>query len=437
MLLHVDVVSHRRYLIAQMDREQKLFLLIRCIPDAALVQSRPPVRIVLVVDTSSSMREEIDEGGTKLERAVQYSKALVDDPRLEPTDQIAVVQFDSDSRILLGLTPVHRRQEIHRSIDRLKEHDGGTMMSDGLRNATSMLSGEPVETVKRVVVLTDGWTFDEDECLKVASSLGDQNAPLIPMGVGDEYNHELLERMADDTGGRPYHLRKMTDFQSYMNEELSASIREVVTNLRVSVSAVKGVKLDRLTRIHPGVAEIRRALQPYALGNIRTGDATDYVAELTIGGSSRPPSKARLAQLGFSFEVPEMGRHEELPPRDLWVTFTEDQRASALTEPTVMDAIKKRNVDQLVQQAVRHATVDAAQAGQTLQQAISMTQRSGNTQATLLLQSAVQELERTGTLSAETQRTVRLGTKTRTMRGSSVDAATGISEEEIRKRSGT
>jgi Ca-activated chloride channel family protein len=436
-MLHVDVISHRQYLMARMDNEQKLFVLIRCIPDAALMHSRSPIRIVLVVDTSSSMREEIEDGVTKLERAVQYAKALVDDPRLEPTDQMAVVQFDSDSRTLLGLTPVDRRQEIHRSMDRLEQHDGGTMMAVGLRNATSILSGEPVETVKRVVVLTDGETFDEAECLRVASSLADRNAPLIALGVGDEYNHELLARLADDTGGRPYHLTEMADFQSSMNEELNASIGEVVTNLRVSVSGVKGVALDRLTRIHPGVAEVQRARQPYALGNIRAGDSTDYVAELTISGSPRPPSRARLAQVGFSFEVPGLRRHEELPPRDLWVTFTDDARASAQTEPTVMEAVKKRNVDQLVQQAVRQATVDAEQAGQTLQQAIGMTERSGNTQATLLLQSAVQELERTGTLSAETQRTVRLGAKTRTMSGSSGAAATGISEEEIRKHSGT
>ena len=436
-MLHVDVIPHRQHLKARTDSDQKLFVLIRCVPDAALGGERSPIRIVLVVDTSSSMREQIAEGGTKLDRAVQYAKALVDDPRLEPTDQLAVVQFESASRTLLGLTPVARRHDIHRSIDLLADHNGGTMMAKGLENAASILSGEPVETVKRVVVLTDGETFDEEECVRVASSLGDRNAPLITFGVGDKYNDELLARLADDTGGRAYHLNEMAEFRTYMNEELSASIREVVTNLRVSVSGVRGVALDRLTRIHPGVAEIRREHQPYALGNIRAGDATDFIAELTIGGILRPPSRARLAQVGFSFEVPALGRHRELPPSDLSVTFTDDERASAQIEPTVMAAVQKRNLDQLVREAVRQATVDARRAGRTLQQAMAMTQRTGNTHATLLLQGALDEIEHTGTLSAETQRTVRLGAKTRTMSGSSPSAATDMSEEEIRKRSGT
>ncbi len=144
-----------------------------------------------------------------------------------------------------------------------------------------------------------------------------------------------------------------------------------------------------------------------------------------------------MAQVGFSFEVPALGRHEEVPPSDLSVTFTNDERASTQIEPTVMAAVQRRNVDQLVQEAVRQATVDARRAGRTLQQAMAMTQRIGNTQATLLLQGALDEIEQTGTLSAETQRTVRLGAKTRTMSGSSPAAATGMSEEEIRKRSGT
>ena len=381
------------------------------------------------------MQDRIEDGVTKLQRAMQAAKALVDDRRLEQTDQVAVVQFDTDSRPLLGLTPVSQREQIHRSIDRLAEHGGGTLMAKGLRSARSVLSQEPPETVKRVIVLTDGETFDEDECLSIAPSFGDRNAPLISLGVGDEYNHELLARMADLTGGRAYDLKQMADFEQCMDEELVASIREVVTNLRVSVSAVKGLKLDRLTRVHPGVAEVPTERQPYLLGNIRKGDSTNFVAELTVAGVARPPSRARLAQVAFSFEVPAKGRHEELPPQALWVTFTDDEDAAAQIDPTVLEAIQQRNVDHLVQQAVHQATMDAGQARRTLQQAIGMTQKLGNGQATQMLEGAMQELDRTGTLSAKTQKTVRLGTKTQTMSGSGAGAV-GISEEQIRKHSG-
>ena len=66
-----------------------------------------------------------------------------------------------------------------------------------------------------------------------------------------------------------------------------------------------------------------------------------------------------------------------------------------------------------------------------------MTQRLNNPRATQLLQSALNELNQTGTISAETRRTLRAGGRTMTMKsGKTAPLEGGLSEEEIRRITG-
>jgi Ca-activated chloride channel family protein len=83
------------------------------------------------------------------------------------------------------------------------------------------------------------------------------------------------------------------------------------------------------------------------------------------------------------------------------------------------------------------ATVDAGRARQTLQVARNMTQKLGNAGMTQMLDNALNELNKTGTISANTGRTVALGGRTQTMKAGATAQAEGLpSEEEIRKLTG-
>jgi Ca-activated chloride channel family protein len=91
----------------------------------------------------------------------------------------------------------------------------------------------------------------------------------------------------------------------------------------------------------------------------------------------------------------------------------------------------------MIQEAVRLSTVDAGKAKQTLQIACGMTMRVGNSAMTQVLTKTIDELERTGSISKETAKTVYLGSKTRTVRlGGAPSIAGGLTDEEIRKRTG-
>jgi Ca-activated chloride channel homolog len=350
---------------------------------------------------------------------------------------VTLIHFDDAAATLLPLTPLSNKQAAHAAVDSLRKHSGGTHMGKGMHCALEELKTLPADTAKRVILLTDGKTFDEEQCTELAPRFSDTNTPLITVGIGEEYNDDLMQELADRTQGRPYHLQRMDQLREILDAEVGSSVREVVTDLQASVSMVRGVQVDGLSRIYPSLAEVKLDEQPYRLGNIAAGDFTVFMLELTVSGLERPASRARIAQVGLVGHAPGLGRRDELPPQDLFIDFTTDEAAVAAVDAEVLGYVQQKNVDHMVRQAVRQATVDAGKARQTLQVAAGMTQKLGNRAVTQMLENALDELNRTGTLSAGTRKTVAVGGRTQTMKPGATRAMEGVpSEEEIRRLTG-
>ena len=458
---------HRRYLKAGTADVQKIFAMLKLIPDTEAAASRSPVALALVIDTSSSMREFADQdafrreaerrglsgsavsGGdgtyqafdielpTKLDRAIEAAHALIDDARLSPADQLSIVHFDDAASALLPMCRLSDRTAANSAVESLRGCSGGTRLADGLRCAQQQLSGVPPELSKRVLLLTDGQTIDEPDCRPLAAQLATANAPIAAMGLGEEYNVDLMRDLAETGRGSPYHLKTISDFRTVLDEQVGASVSEVVTDLRATVAAVRGVSVDSGTRVYPSLAEISLSPHPYRLGNIPSGDYTVFVIEFSVSGISRPPSRVRLAQVGLEANVPGLRRRSELPLQDLFVEFTTNETEIAIVDEEVLGYVQQKSVDRLLQEAAHLATVDPGRARQTLLAAKGMTQRLGNHAVTKMLEEAVGELARSGTISANTRKTIALGGRTRTVKTGQPASEDGApSEEEIRRLTG-
>ncbi len=439
-MLNIVVKPHRTHLKAQTPDPQKLFVMLRLIPERQVAQARPPLALALVIDTSGSMRDEVDNT-VKLERAIQAAHKLIDDPTLEPNDKLTIIHFDDESRVLLPLSPL-QRSKAHQVVDSLRQYSGGTQMGKGMQNALTQLGKEAPEVTKRLILLTDGMTFDEELCRTLARQLADTNTPIISIGIGDEYNQDLLMELADVTKGRSLHLTDMQQLDQFFREEVHQAVREVVTDLQLKIAAVKGVSLESITRVYPNLVEVPiSGQQPYRLGNIAAGDYTIFIFEFTVSGIARPPSRARLLQFTLWASVPGLRQRQvEFPPKEVFITFTNDEAAIAQVDPEVLDYVKQKNVDHLVAQATKLAAQGKIEeARRTLQMAQGMTQSLNNPAQTRLLQGALDELNRTGTISENTRRTLRAGSRRMTMKSGKTEplGAAGLTEEEIRQTTGT
>ncbi len=435
-MLNLVLKPHRTSLRAGTAEAQKLFVMLKLIPQHEVARSRPPLAFALVIDTSGSM-QEVSGRETKLDRAIQAAHTLLDDKRLKEGDRVTIIHFDDHAKTLLPLTDITRRGTTHDAVEALRGHSGGTHMAKGIRCAVQELGGVPPQTAKRLLLLTDGKTFDEEECRGLARQHRGANIPIIAVGIGEEYNEEIMGDLSTVTQGRPYHLQHMEQLHDILDVEVGSSVREVVTDLQASVSTVRGVQLDSFTRIYPSLADVSLESAPHYLGNIPSGDYTVFVLEFTASGFARPASRVRLSQVGLTGYAPGLNRREELPPVELFVHFTPDEDAVVAVESEVLGYVQQRNVDRMVHDAMQKAPADVDAARQTLEAAHGVTQRIGNAPMTRMIEGAIHELNSTGAISSGTRKTVSIGGRTRTVRVSDGGVASNVpAESDIRRLTG-
>ncbi len=312
IMLNIQLKPHRNALKSGSTEAQKLFAMLKLIPDAEAAATRPPLCLALIIDTSASMQAFADQDAAKqlaknaapagkvvdggtfqgydlnlptlLDQAVSAAHTMVDDDRFAPTDRITLVHFDDDARVLLPLTPISNRAGIHAAIELLRDYAGGTHMGKGLRAGLGELGKLGPEVAKRAIVFTDGATFDEEECVQIMPEFAHLNIPIIGVGFGEEYNDDLLRQLADATLGKPYAIKDINDFSALIGAEVAQTTREVVTNLRATISTVKGVTIDSISRVAPSLNDVDESQKPFLLGNIERGDFTIFIVEMTISG---------------------------------------------------------------------------------------------------------------------------------------------------------
>jgi Ca-activated chloride channel homolog len=457
-MLNVSVKAHRPYLRADAGG-QKLFVMLKLIPAPEAGRGRPRVDLAAVIDTSGSMREPapgttpeiiptrpvtVDgqtynatyKGTSKLDVAMEAARRLAESEHLRPEDSLALIRFDDSASVVVSGTVGQDRARFADAVGRLREFSGGTHMGLGLREAERELQDDP-DATRTVLLLTDGLAVDEDECRAAAQALAGLGARIVALGVGEEYNEDLLAELCSATGGRPHDFRDMTALPQIFEEELGAATRQVVSDVRLSVKTVRDVRLASATRVYPSLADLDATQAPLQLGSLEAGDYTVFVLEFDV--PARPAVRARLAQLGLTYWVPAERYRGEVPPIDLTVEFTTDESLAATVDAEVMGYVQQRNVDNLVRQATEQARTNPEQAAKTLQVARSMTQRLGNRGMTVALGKAEEELRSNRTISVGTRKTIKLGARTQTMKvGPADDAAPDDvpSQEDIRRLTG-
>ncbi len=130
---------------------------------------------------------------------------------LLPEDRAAVVDFDSYSKVLQGLTT--DKGAVKAAIDRIDAW-GGTNIASGLTAANDLLvkNGDP-DRARMVILLTDGmndpwWLRPYLDALTVqASQTSAQHAITVyTIGLGTTLDEVLLKQVATTTGGSYHHV---------------------------------------------------------------------------------------------------------------------------------------------------------------------------------------------------------------------------------------
>jgi len=161
--------------------------------------SRLPLNLGVVIDRSGSMYDE-----RRLEFVIEAVKFLADN--LTADDKISIVAFADKAKVLITPEAARDKGAVKRAIDDidLLEIGGGTQMALGMRAAIDEVKKNlSPDRLNRVLVLTDGQTYEETACLDLVEKNRGEIS-FSTMGVGVEFNEKLLQRIAQDSNGK-YH----------------------------------------------------------------------------------------------------------------------------------------------------------------------------------------------------------------------------------------
>jgi Ca-activated chloride channel family protein len=312
------------------------------------VAGRMPINLSLVLDHSGSM------SGEKIADLREAVKFVID--QLEPNDIISVTIFDDSVDVILPSQSVSDKDKLKSLIDGIVA-DGGTTMSLGMRTgldevckkrlgplgATDFLPRPP--GVNRILLLTDGQTAgDEDKCEELAKEAGTKGVPINAMGLGDDWNAELISQIANHSGGTPVYLDRPSKINDVFQGEVKWLQAIVAQNAEVTFRLTKDVTMQRVHRTIPDIAQLGLAAPDDRTVSVQIGELSKDYGQQLLFELMVPPRQAgqyRIAQVEVSYNLPMVGLMNEKVRTDILLNYSSDPSLTRQVNAAVLNLAER------------------------------------------------------------------------------------------------
>jgi len=323
--------------------------------------------------------------------------------RLDSQDRFALIACAEEALLLAHSTAGTQRATLARGIGQLQALNLGeqTDLALGIELALAELRrsrGLAGGQAERLLLLTDGFTQRPEECLRLASVAAAEGATITTIGLGGEFQEDVLTNLADRSAGRAVFLRKPESIPRAIAAELSAARAVAARQAVLRALLAEGVTLRRATRIRPSLTILDQQVQapasqrdPYELrlGDIEAGTPLTLLLELMA-----PPQAAGPAPLG-RFSVSSDGAPDaEAEMRAAY------QGNIPPTPAEVVHAAARANAARLQQRALETAARgDAGEAARLLRAAAARMDELGERALANLAREQATVLEQSGKAS--------------------------------------
>jgi Ca-activated chloride channel family protein len=331
----VEASLERTHLLANQTGNTYARVALTGIADALQAKARVPVSLTLVIDRSGSM-----SGENKMDAAEDAAcKALQE---LSPGDRFAVISFDNGADVLVS--------------NKLVDQAGTSNACQAIRNlsargSTDMHSGLSVGgaeaqkimgqgRVNRLLLLSDGQPDNESGLAEQAKALAQIGVTTTTIGLGSDYNEDLMARISDQGLGNSYFVESRTDkgggsaqLATIFQTELKSMAEVVAKNANITLTPKNGLIIEDVTGFTFDKSGNKFVIP---VGDVYGGRTTDVLVKVRHG--SQQEGIIDLLDVDVSFQA---AKDDARFAHTLAVnaTFTKDN--SAVVTSTVADVAVK------------------------------------------------------------------------------------------------
>lgn len=263
-------------------------------PVIAPADERPALNVALVIDRSGSMS---DSG--KLNYAVRAGKEVV--RILGPNDKFALIAYDDEVKVLSALAPIKDKAKLNKLLEGL-EPGGYTFLSGGLEAGVNQLKNSGSQGLNRVILLSDGLANRGVTEAKAVGNMGasarDKGITVSAMGLGLDYDENLMQHLAQRGGGQYSYIRDSEDLPGFFRQELALAAESATKDLKlrfVPGKSMKDIKVYGYT-----TAEDKQPGTVIEMGDMYSGEERQVLIRATLTPGSAGSQELGTAQLSFS-----------------------------------------------------------------------------------------------------------------------------------------
>lgn len=367
-----------------------------------------PLNLCLVIDRSSSMR------GERLQQVKEAAARIVD--MLGEEDYFSLVTFNDRAEVVVAAQRARNRGDLKRMIGGV-EAAGGTEMATGMALAIQEIQRAMLgRSVSRILLLTDGRTYgDESRCVEIARRAQGRGIGLTALGIGGEWNEDLLETMAARENSRTQYITSAAEITQIFTDEVKRMHAIFAQDMALRAEVRPGALLRSLDRVRPFIAgvqavEERDLVWGASLGDWPGSEPQAFMLEVVVpplGVGDHP-----LLRLTLRYSLPGMNLHDQ--QAELVLRVGVRPAASVSYE---VDATVKHWLERLVAYRLQSSAWQAVEAGQVeeatrrLQMAGTRLFEAGQVELARTVQEEATRLLRSGQTSAEGRKRIKYGTR--------------------------
>lgn len=203
---------------------------------------RTPVNVSLVLDKSGSM------SGTKIAKAKEAAIWAV--RRLDSKDIVSVVVYDSTVRVLVPATKLTDKEAVCRKIREI-DSEGTTALFAGVsKGAAEVRKFIDRNRVNRVVLLSDGLANvgpqSPSDLGELGSSLIEEGISVSTMGLGLDYNEDLMTQLAQRSDGNHFFIEQAADLAKVFDFEFDDVLSVVAQEVAITINVSPGIRPVRV-----------------------------------------------------------------------------------------------------------------------------------------------------------------------------------------------